>query len=356
MAHALTMTNGLLRSRDLFVHDGARLRRIRLSAPFQLILLALAALLVGWSAFATTRLMSAKPAVIAASPSAPSSTIEARARLIEQRQAVIEALLVGRNVDPALLATVTKAAGPAVKGELAKLESLQAEQAALVAKALDVRYQVTAGELKKLGLTPARVGAEGRGGPLDSLRGGADPTFKALFTSWKRLDTLQDGVFAVPSDKPVRTAAFTSSYGVRSDPFQGRAAMHAGIDLAGPIGTPIYATADGTVETAGWNNGGYGNLIKIDHGRGIETRYGHLSQVLVHDGQRVKRGDLIARMGSTGRSTGSHLHYEVRIDGRAVNPIPFMKSTDYIMALRSSGGGSSMDQVALGGPANSRAR
>jgi murein DD-endopeptidase MepM/ murein hydrolase activator NlpD len=355
MAHALTQTNGLLRSRDLFVHDGARLRRFRLSAPFQLMLLAVAALLVGWSAFATARMLRADPGVPVAA--APTGTIEQRARLLEKRQAVIEALLVGGKVDPALLASVANAASPAVKDRLAKLQSLQAEQAALVAKALDVRYQVTAGELKKLGLTPARVGAEGRGGPLDALRGGADPTFKALFTSWKRLDTLQDGVFAVPSDKPVRTAAFTSSYGVRSDPFQGRAAMHAGIDLAGPVGTPIYATADGTVETAGWNNGGYGNLIKIDHGRGIETRYGHLSQVLVHDGQRIHRGDLIAKMGSTGRSTGSHLHYEVRIDGRAVNPIPFMKSTDYIMALRSNGGGgSSMDQVAMGGPATSRAK
>ena len=110
--------------------------------------------------------------------------------------------------------------------------------------------------------------------------------------------------------------------------------MHAGIDLAGPIGTPIYATADGIVSDAGCNSGGYGNLVKIDHGRGIETRYGHLSAILVSAGQRVARGQQIGRMGSTGRSTGSHLHYEVRIDGRAVNPIPFMKSTDYLLAMQ----------------------
>lgn len=145
----------------------------------------------------------------------------------------------------------------------------------------------------------------------------ADPTFKALFNSWKRLDTLQDGVFAVPSDKPVRTAAFTSSYGVRSDPFQGRAAMHAGIDLAGPVGTPIYATADGTVSTAGWNNGGYGILIKLDHGRGIQRPATATCRRCWSTKASVRRGDLIARMGSTGRSTGGHLHYEVRIDGRA---------------------------------------
>ncbi|MCW3798183.1 M23 family metallopeptidase [Sphingomonas sp. BN140010] len=339
MAYALTAPTGLLRSRDLFVHDGARLRRIRLSVPVQALFLALAVALVCWSAFAATRLLSA------ATP-APTG-LEARARLLEQRQALIEAMLVGEKVDPALLAAAARTAA-AQAGPLARLESNQVEQAALVAKALDVRYQVTAEELAKLGLTPAKVG--GVGGPLDPASS-ADPTFKALFNSWKRLDTLQDGVFAVPSDKPVRTAAFTSSYGVRSDPFQGRAAMHAGIDLAGPVGTPIYATADGTVSTAGWNSGGYGNLIKIDHGRGIETRFGHLSAIMVREGQRVHRGDLIAKMGSTGRSTGSHLHYEVRIDGRAVNPIPFMKSTDYILALRGHQAGSSMDQVALGGPA-----
>jgi murein DD-endopeptidase MepM/ murein hydrolase activator NlpD len=126
--------------------------------------------------------------------------------------------------------------------------------------------------------------------------------------------------------------------------------MHAGIDLSGPVGTPIYATADGTVTNAGWNSGGYGNLVKIDHGRGIETRYGHLSSITIQPGQHITRGQLIGRMGSTGRSTGSHLHYEVRIDGRAVNPIPFMKSTDYLMAMKRSGPRAPMDQVALGGP------
>ena len=131
--------------------------------------------------------------------------------------------------------------------------------------------------------------------------------------------------------------------------------MHAGIDLAGPIGTPIYATADGVVSAAGYNNGGYGNLVKIDHGRGIETRYGHLSAIMVSPGQHIVRGQQIARMGSTGRSTGSHLHYEVRIDGRAVNPIPFMKSTDYLLAMQKTDGASSMDggHVALGGPKSS---
>ena len=207
--------------------------------------------------------------------------------------------------------------------------------------------------IAKLGYVDA-LGQGAQGGPFDSASQ-ADPTFKSLFTSWKKLDNLADGAIAVPSEKPVRTAEFTSGYGTRTDPFRGGAARHQGIDLAAPIGTPIYATADGIVVAAGWNSGGYGNLIKVDHGRGIETRYGHLSAILVSPGQHVVRGQQIARMGSTGRSTGSHLHYEVRIDGGAVNPIPFMKSNDYLIAMQRNGAGThSMDAVALGGPSSAK--
>jgi murein DD-endopeptidase MepM/ murein hydrolase activator NlpD len=158
-------------------------------------------------------------------------------------------------------------------------------------------------------------------------------------------------VIAIPSDKPVQAnVSFTSGFGVRSDPFHAGAAFHPGIDLSGSYGTPIYATADGTVLRAGWNSGGYGNLVEIDHGRGITTRYGHMSAILVSAGQHITRGQQVGRMGSTGRSTGNHLHYEVRIDGRAVNPIPFMKSTDYVLAMQRRSGAASMDAVAIGGP------
>lgn len=177
----------------------------------------------------------------------------------------------------------------------------------------------------------------------------ADPKFQSLFDSWKRLDQVADagikGAIAIPSQKPVKDVNYSSGYGVRSDPFRHTAAMHAGIDMPGAIGTPIYATADGVVARAEWSNG-YGKLIEIDHGKGIATRYGHLSQLLVEPNTRVHRGDLIGLMGSTGRSTGSHLHYEVRIDGRAVNPMPFLEGEDYMLALNKVG----RDRVALGGP------
>jgi murein DD-endopeptidase MepM/ murein hydrolase activator NlpD len=168
--------------------------------------------------------------------------------------------------------------------------------------------------------------------------------FHALFQSWKKLDKITNGVISIPSIQPIANFTFTSAFGVRSDPFRGSAAMHAGVDLASPTGTPIYATADGIVDRAEWS-GGYGNMVEIDHGKGIATRYGHMSRIAAHAGERVKRGDLIGYVGSTGRSTGSHLHYEVRIDGHAVNPIPFLASANYMMAVNESG-----DDVALGGP------
>ena len=173
-----------------------------------------------------------------------------------------------------------------------------------------------------------------------------DQKFNALFTSWKRLDQIGQGVISIPSARPVSSFSFTSGFGVRADPFRHSAAMHAGIDLAGPIGTPIYATADGIVSYSGWMHG-YGNLIEIEHGKAIETRYGHLSKLLVKPNTRVKRGQLIALMGSTGRSTGSHLHYEVRLDGRAVNPVPYLQATDYLLAMEKR---ATAGQVALGGP------
>jgi len=306
MMRLQALPNGIFRDRDFFIHDGRRLRRFRVTASLQAVLLLFSAIIVGWSAYSTAQLFAPRQAT---APSLASSQLkqlaaetERRVRLVEERQLALAAALRDEHIDAAAL--------------------------------------------KRLGFYPAAGG--GVGGPFDSSSG--DPTFKQLFTSWKKLDNLAGGAIAIPSDKPVKTAEFTSAFGVRSDPFRRAAAMHAGIDLAGPVGTPIYATADGVIAKAGWNSGGYGNLVEVDHGRGIVTRYGHLSKLLVSEGDRVTRGQIIGRMGSTGRSTGSHLHYEVRIDDRPVNPIPFMRSTDYLIAMKRAGNAPSMDAVALGGP------
>ena len=316
MTQVLAATGALFRDRDLFVHDGSKLRRFRISAPVQGVFFLVLLALVAWSSYATARFVSVAPPApapeVALSADDYSAQVaklaaetERRVQAIEQRQLALAEALAGQNVDAA--------------------------------------------SLKRLGFYPAKPGQQGVGGPFESA---GNPTFKALFNSWKKLDQLQDGVIAVPSDKPVQAAVtMMSAFGFRSDPFNHRAAMHPGIDLSGSYGTPIYATADGTVLRAGWNSGGYGNLVELDHGRGITTRYGHMSAILVSAGQHVTRGQQVGRMGSTGRSTGNHLHYEVRIDGRAVNPIPFMKSTDYVLAMQRRSGTASMDGLAIGGPA-----
>ena len=123
----------------------------------------------------------------------------------------------------------------------------------------------------------------------------------------------------VPSIWPT-VGVVTSPYGLR----WGGSDFHPGIDIANDMGTPILATADGIVEYAGWNSGGYGNMVDINHGNGIMTRYGHASQVVVSAGQHVSRGQIIALMGSTGFSTGPHVHYEVHVNGQRVNPISYL--------------------------------
>lgn len=157
--------------------------------------------------------------------------------------------------------------------------------------------------------------------------GEADEQFTELFARWEApnqasLITAGPQV-AIPSRMPLEDAKLTSDYGMRTHPVLRRRMGHKGVDLAAPTGTPIYATADGLVSKAE-RFSSYGKFVSIEHGARIQTRYAHMSAIAVTDGARVKKGDLIGYVGSTGRSTGPHLHYEVRIDGEAVNPVPYM--------------------------------
>ncbi|MDR6789408.1 murein DD-endopeptidase MepM/ murein hydrolase activator NlpD [Sphingomonas sp. BE138] len=270
------------------------------------------------------------------------------AERIEQRQELLAAALTGQG-DAKRLALATLAVDPQATRVAAdtirpflKVEGRQAELAQVAERQLLERYTQTARQLRQRGIAPSRIarGASAMGGPLVEATSAearadmaADQQFRSLFMTWKKLDKLEQGVIAIPSVQPVQKLNFTSNFGIRSDPFRGTAAMHAGVDIPGPTGTPIYATADGIISHAG-RQGGYGNMVEINHGKGIATRYGHLSKIIVADHTRVKRGQLIALMGSTGRSTGPHLHYEVRIDGHAVNPVPFLTTADYLMAAQ----------------------
>lgn len=147
-----------------------------------------------------------------------------------------------------------------------------------------------------------------------------------LYFNLKRLMRLHDVVSAMPLASPMpKNTRITSGYGTRVDPFNGRLAKHTGIDFAGPYGSAVRASSDGVVKEAGWQSG-YGKAVDIVHDFGFSTKYGHLSKWLVKPGQRVKKGDVIALQGSTGRSTGTHLHYEVRYNDRPLNPRKFLQA------------------------------
>lgn len=173
----------------------------------------------------------------------------------------------------------------------------------------------------------------------------ADRESRSIFRAWRQLDTgmATTSAVAVPSRKPIDAMKLSSAYGMRVHPVTGRLARHNGIDIPAPHGTPIYATADGIVGRA-QRLGGYGLYVELEHGNNIQTRYGHMSSFTVASGQRVKKGDVIGYVGSTGRSTGNHLHYEVRIAGTPVNPLPFVESGESALAALADA------DLAMGGP------
>ena len=179
--------------------------------------------------------------------------------------------------------------------------------------------------------TPIRAAEAARSGS----DAGSDTEFSRLFASWQKLDGDQPvtapsrgaGKVSIPSADPLAGFRMTSGYGMREHPILGGRRKHDGVDLASPVGTPVHATADGVVERASWF-GGYGLCVELDHGAHLETRYGHMSRLAVAEGQHVRKGDVIGYVGSTGRSTGPHLHYEVRVNGLAVNPLAYMQPDD----------------------------
>lgn len=182
--------------------------------------------------------------------------------------------------------------------------------------------------------------------PATTPLGEGDDTFRTLFSEWqsvdeptavRRVSEIRPAA-SIPSGMPVRGVTLTSSYGMRDHPVLKRRARHKGVDLAGTTGTPIYATADGVVSRAD-RFSSYGLYVSIEHGDDYQTRYAHMSGIAVSAGEYVRRGDVIGYIGSTGRSTGPHLHYEIRVAGRAINPVPYMiESESERLAVNDLGG------------------
>jgi murein DD-endopeptidase MepM/ murein hydrolase activator NlpD len=200
---------------------------------------------------------------------------------------------------------------------------------------MESRVRRMRGVITDLGLDMAQLEAAtprvGMGGPYVPVKLPADagPFERQLYRiniTRAQMDRLNRVMALVPYRKPVvGEVEFTSGFGIRSDPFLGRPAMHTGLDFRASTGDPVRATANGKVASAGWA-GGYGRMVEIDHGNGLSTRYGHLSEIGVKVGETIKIGQVIGAVGSTGRSTGPHLHYETRIDGEAVDPQKFLRA------------------------------
>lgn len=380
----------LFTTKDFILHDGCDLKRFSVAGHTQAFLAGIAMVTIAFSAYGVAQAavgaieisgITAKPGTpqermaemrnqveqMQADIAAVKQAAAAHAARIAQRQALLSALVSGkadRKMLSLSLPVVQVPNSPMAAEVLEPLRQVETRQLALAVKAHQLgerRYAAMTARLRRFGLAPDRylgnqktTAMPAMGGPFEpvnpaelSASAAADAEFRSLFQTWKKLDVLEQSAIAIPSLQPVDNLAFTSNFGVRSDPFRGVAAMHAGVDIPGPKGTPVYATADGVVERSG-RYGGYGNLVEINHGRGIETRYGHLSKLLVEPNTRVRRGQLIGLMGSTGRSTGPHLHYEVRVDGHAVNPVPFLATATFVTPSDNG----AFDQTGVGGPAD----
>lgn len=229
--------------------------------------------------------------------------------------------------------------------EAAKLARIEVRQIAFVedlTRYADWRAQRAADALRQLGLDPSSMvrtaQRQAMGGPLEELSIGADghidPRFERLGLSLARMSALEQGLDGVPQVEPASLKYISSGFGYRRDPFTGGGAMHSGLDFRGPMGAPIYAAARGRVSFVGQRSG-YGNVVEISHGNGLMTRYAHMSKFAARVGETVDAGETIGGIGSTGRSTGPHLHFEVRIHNRAVNPRTFLeKAPDVLEKIR----------------------
>jgi murein DD-endopeptidase MepM/ murein hydrolase activator NlpD len=270
-------------------------------------------------------------------------TGESRAREATATVEILASALSGTAHQRDSMALLANAAKTQIDEIAAEKRALEIKNDVIFAK-LEEAVTISMEPLDKMfrsaGMSPdellrsVRRGYSGQGGPLSPFK--LSTSGEQLSNDEVRANAILQGLDTMnayrlaasksPFAMPVKSAfRFTSGFGYRRDPKGAGTRMHEGTDFAAGTGTPIYATADGVVSFAGWDSG-YGRLVKIEHAFGIETRYAHQSNIRVIVGQKVSRGDRIGDMGSSGRSTGTHLHYEVRIGGKAVNPMTFIKA------------------------------
>ncbi len=270
--------------------------------------------------------------------------LQSRQAFLEEMARMLPEDLVAEGAASGTVSDSTTAAGETIKKvsalmpEARGLAEIEARQLALVERLTrfaDGRARRAEAAMRKLNLDPkllSREAQQAMGGPFEAFTSGdaIDPRFERLGLSLTRMAVLERALDGIPQVVPASIASITSGFGYRRDPFNGSGAMHAGIDFRGPMGSPVFAAADGRVSFVGQKSG-YGNVVEITHGNGMLTRYAHLSRFDVKVGQQVAAGAIIAGLGSTGRSTGPHLHFEVRINDRAVNPRPFLEAAPNVL-------------------------
>jgi len=223
-------------------------------------------------------------------------------------------------------------------GNLARAEARQLAFVESLTRYADRRAATGVALMRRLGVDPRRMLAslddgEAMGGPLFALStdadGSIDPRFSRLGASLSRMSALDQALSRMPQVLPAGMDSISSGFGYRSDPFTRHGSFHPGLDFRGPLGAPIYAAARGSVSFVGQRSG-YGNCVEVTHGDGLVTRYAHMSAFRTHVGQQVVAGQTIGAIGSTGRSTGPHLHFEVRINNRPANPRPFLEARRHV--------------------------
>lgn len=265
-----------------------------------------------------------------------------RASLIDQQ---FDALTSKSDKDSSLIPKVDirtadgKPDFKAISAHLAAIDAEQAKAVEAIADAANSRVDAAVGIMTDAGLRVSVPDVQGDsqdavGGPYIPI-GGAQALAAAMQEAdqaFGRVALVKAAASRLPLIRPMPGGEMTSNFGSRRDPFLGSLAFHAGIDFRSPTGTDIRPTAPGVVTAAGWS-GGYGNMVEVDHGNGVTTRYGHMSRIIASVGDRVTRDTVIGEVGSTGRSTGPHLHYETRINGVALNPVNYISAGNRLASL-----------------------
>jgi murein DD-endopeptidase MepM/ murein hydrolase activator NlpD len=355
--------------REFFMRSNGQVRFLKISASLQRRVATIAASVVGLWLLITLAMMvnqirvSVQSSLLTAKQERVESaeervtkyreSIGEVAKELEQRQDMVEDAVeqFGGDIPDAAKDSKTSETAKKISAaipEASKLAQIEARQIAFaehLTRVATLRSQKAAAAIREFGLDPQALTAEaktGVGGPFIPFFGSkkkkvSDPRFTRMFAALEQMNALERAVAGIPTSMPAAVGMMSSGFGYRSDPFTGGGAMHGGLDFKGPIGTPILAAADGEISFAGWQ-GGYGNTIEITHANGLVTRYAHLSGYTVSLGTKVKRGLQIGRMGSTGRSTGSHLHFEVRVNGSAINPMKFLEGNPDVLEIQTVAG------------------